>query len=54
MEKLTDSFVSAVENMCPKNKLHTIKQMPEEKGSAYILRFLSDAKLAYKAWAIGE
>ena len=41
--------------MCLQNKLHTIKQRPEENSTAYILQFLSDTKLAYPtAWAMGE
>ena len=33
----------------------TFKQRPEENTTAYILRFLSEAKLAYpSAWAMGE
>ena len=32
-----------------------MKQRPEENATAYILQFLSEAKLAYAtAWAIGE
>ena len=54
-ERLTISFVSAVENLCSQKKLHSIKQRPEENTTAYILRFLSEAKLAYPtAWAMGE
>ena len=36
-----------VSSMCLQNKLHMIKQMPEENDKAYIRLFLSDAKLAY-------
>ena len=54
-ERLTVSFVSAVDNLCLQKKLHSIKQSPEENTTAYILRFLSEAKLAYPtAWAMGE
>ena len=55
-ERLTVSFVSAVvENMCLQKKLLSIKQRPEENITTYILRFLSEAKLAYPtAWAMGE
>ena len=49
------SFVSAVENFCLQKKLHSSKQRPEENTTAYILQFLSEAKLAYPtAWAMGE
>ena len=52
---LTVSFVSAVENLCLQKKIHLIKQRPEENTTAYILRFLSEAKLAYPtAWAMGK
>ena len=52
-ERLTVSFVSAVEDLYLQKKLHSIKQRPEENTTAYILRFLSEAKLAYPtAWAI--
>ena len=55
MEKLTDSFLSAVKNTCLQNKLYTIKQRPGENTTAYIWRFLSDAKLSYPtARAMGE
>ena len=37
MDKLTVSFVSAVENLCLRKKLHFIKQRPEENATAYIL-----------------
>ena len=47
--------LAAVENLCLQKKLHSIKQRPEENTTAYILRFLSEAKLAYPtAWAMGE
>ena len=47
--------MSAVENLGLQKKLHLIKDRPEENTTAYILRFLSEAKLAYStAWAIGE
>ena len=49
------SFVSAVDNLWLQKKLHSIKQRPEENTTAYILRFLSEAKLAYPtANAMGE
>ena len=49
------SFVSVVENVCLQKKLHLIKQRPEENTTAYILWFLSEAKLAYPtAWTMGE
>ena len=49
------AFVSAVENLCLQKKLHSIKERLEENTTAYILRFLSEAKLAYPtAWAMGE
>ena len=55
MEKLTVSFVSAVENLCLQKKLHLIEQSLEENATVYILRFLSEGKLAYAtAWAMGE
>ena len=48
-------FVSAVENVCLQKKLQSIEQRPEENTTEYILRFLSEAKLAYPtAWAMGE
>ena len=54
-ERLTVLFVSAVDNLWLQKKLHSIKQRPEENTTAYILWYLSEAKLACPtAWALGE
>ena len=48
-------IISSVGNLCLQKKLHSTKQRPEENTVAYILLFLSEAKLAYPtAWAMGE
>ena len=46
-ERLTVSFVSAEENLYFQKKLNSIKQRPAKNTTAYILRFFTEAKLAY-------